>query len=264
MLVKDPKYRKNISKHQLQLLLVIFKFRFVSSEYLGRWLKKDKSTIYERLLVLVQQDYLRKDYDSTYRLRLRPAVYSLTTKGIRCLRSSNANLSELALRNMYKNKSASPQLVDKSLNVFRLALLLNDCYPDTFDIFTRSELSAFDDFLRPSPDLFLQRASQRSTKSSYQLEVIEAGTYTWIIKKRLHAHQNFYDKHNNWNGHYPAVLFVCGNTSTEKRIHRLVARGYFDFAIYTTTEERFTTNDTEVWLTGYNPDWDDEMEFVGL
>jgi len=258
-----PKYRKVISKSQLQLLLVIFKFRFVSSEYIGSWFKKDKSTIYERLFVLIQQGYIRKDYDSTYRLRLRPATYSLTTKGISYLRNSTITLSELALRNMYKNSSASLQLVDHSLNVFKLCLLLRSQYPSAFDMFTRSELSAYEHFIRPLPDLYVRRASKRSTKPSYQLEVIEAGTYTWIIRKRLQAHIDFLDESDDWN-EYPSLLFVCGNANTEKRVQRLVLNSYFDFEVYTATEERFNTDNTKVWLVDYDPDGDEEMELVKL
>jgi DNA-binding MarR family transcriptional regulator len=259
-----PKYRKSISKSQLKLLLVIFKFRFVSSEYVGKYVRKDKSTVYERLFVLVQQGYVRKDYDRSYRLQLRPAVYSLTTKGIKYLRDSDIKLSELALRNMYKNSSASLQLVDHSLNVFKLCLLLISQYSDTFDMFTRSELSSCYRLVRPLPDLYLRRASKRSTKSSYQLEVIEAGTYTWIIRKRLQAHQDFCEDSDAWNSNYPTLLFVCGNTNTEKRIQRLVLNSYLDFEVYTTTEERFNTDNTKVWLVDYDPDDDEEMELVGL
>ena len=264
VLVKVPKYRKSISKSQLRLLLVIFKFRFVSSEYVGKYLSKDKSTIYERLLVLIQQGYVRKDYDSTYHLRLRPAVYSLTAKGIKYLRDSDISLHEAALRNMYKNSSTSLQLVDHSLNVFKLCLLIKSQYPDIFDIFTRSELSAYDHFIRPLPDLYLRRSSKRSTKPSYYLETIEAGTYTWIIRKRLQAHQDFLDESDDWNDNYPNLLFICGNTSTEKRIQGLVLNSFLDFEVYTVTDERLDTNNAKVWLTEYDPDDDEEMEWVGL
>lgn len=270
VLDKVPKYRKSISKSQLRLLLIIFKFRFVSSEYIASWFNKDKSTIYERLFVLVSRGYIRKDYDNTYRLRLRPATYSLTVRGIKCLRGSEIKLSELALRNMYKNSSASLQLVEHSLNVFKLCVLLKNQYSDastdTFDIFTRSELSDYDDFIRPLPDLYLRRASKRSTKPSYQLEAIEAGTYTWIIRKRFQAHQDFLDESDTWDDNYPTLLFVCGNNNTEKRIQRLIFNSYFDFEVYTTTEERLNTNAAKVWLTEYDPDEDEDtdMEFVGL
>jgi hypothetical protein len=236
----------------------------VSSEYISHWLHKDKSTIYERLFVLVSRGYVRKDYDSTYRLRLRPAVYSLTAKGIKCLRESDVPLHEAALRNMYKNSSTSLQLVDHSLNVFKLCLLLRSQYPDVFDIFTRSELSAYDDFVRPLPDLYIRRTAKQSTKPSYQLEVIEAGTYAWIIRKRLQAHQDFYEESDDWSDNYPTLLFVCGNANTEKRIQRLVLNSYLDFEVYTVMEERLNTNETRSWLIDYDPDGDEEMELVGL
>ena len=236
----------------------------MSSEYVGKFVMKDKSTIYERLFVLVEQGYVRKDYDSTYRLRLRPAIYSLTTKGIKYLRNSEITLSELALRNMYKNSSASSQLVDHSLNVFKLCVVLRSQYPDTFDLFTRSELSAYDGFIRPLPDLYLRRANRRSTKSNYQLEVIEASTYTWMIRKRLQAHQDFLDESDDWNDDYPTLLFVCGNANTEKRIQRLVLNSYFDFEVCTTTEERLNANSTKVWLTDYDPDDEEEIDLVEL
>jgi DNA-binding transcriptional ArsR family regulator len=264
VLVKIPKYRKSISKSQLQLLLVVFKFRFVGSEYIGSWLHKDKSTIYERLYVLEKQGYVHKDYDSTYHLRLRPAIYSLTAKGIRYLRDSDIQLHEAALRNMYKNSSASLQLVDHSLNVFRLCVLLKSQYLDTVQLFTRPELSAYSQFIRPLFDVYIQQALKQSTKPNYQLEIIEAGTFTWIIRKRLQAHQDFLDECDDWHDDYPTLLFVCGNNSTEKRIQRLVLNSYFDFEVYTNTDERLKTGKTKVWLKEYDPYDGEEMEFVRL
>lgn len=265
MLVQSTKYKKSISS-QVRLLELLFKFRFLSVPLLSEYLEKDKSTVYERLSIVVKQGYVQKAYDSSYRLPPKPATYSLASKGIAYLRNNNQEdtYSEVALRNMYKNRSASLQLVDHSLNVFKLCLLLRSHYPNTFEIFTQSELSAFDDIIRPRPDLYLRRVSRRSTKPNYQLEIIEAGTFTWILKKRLQAHQNFYDEHEEWEDTYPALLFVCGNPNTEKRIQKIASGASFDFAVYTTTLERLDTNIAKAWVTNYDPDWDDEMECVGL
>lgn len=266
MLVKVPLSRKQISKSQLRLLLVIFKFRFVSSEYISRYLNKDKSTIYERLFVLLGQGYIRKDYNSSFRLRQRPAIYSLAPKGIKYIRSNGPkqNLSEAALRNMYKNKTASDQLIDHYLEVFKLCLLLKNQYPNTFDTFAASELSVFSDFIKPRPDLYLRRSSKRSQKSGYQLEIIESGTMTWIIKKRLQAHQSFCEENDSWDDDYPTLLLVCGNNSTERRIQRIIDNGGFDFTIQTTTQERIDSNSTRIWLKDYDFIWNDEMRFVDL
>lgn len=267
MLVKSPKYRKGISSNQVRLLEVLFKFRFSSVPLISEYLGKDKSTIYERLLVLVEQGYVKKNYDSSYRLPPRPATYSLAAKGIKHLRDNNqaGRYSETALRNMYKNRSASVPLVDHSLDVFKLCLQFKAQYPDVFAIFSKSEMAQFDDFLRPLPDLYVQRKSKRSTKPNYFLETIEAGTMTWILKKRIQAHQEWLDEHEeDWGDSYPTLLFVCSNASTEKRIQRLATNGGMDFEIYTTTRKRLEADNTKIWLHDFDPDWDEEMELVKL
>lgn len=250
MLGKSPKYRKSISSSQVRLLELLFKFRFVSVPLLSEWLKKDKSTVYERLLVLVEQGYAQKQYDSSYRLPPRPAAYSLAAKGIKYLRDSSQDdkYSQLALRNMYKNRSASVPLVDHSLDLFKLCLQLNKQHLETFDIFTKSEMTRFDDFLRPLSDLYLRRNNKRSAKPSYLLEVVEAGTMTWVLKKRIQIHQEWFEAHEEgWDEGYPTLLFICENNNTEKRIRNIVLNSYLDFGVYSTTRERLGTGETGVW-----------------
>ena len=117
---------------------------------------------------------------------------------------------------------------------------------------------------RPLCTASIETLSIQSTKPSYQLEFIEAGTYTWIIRKYLQAHQDFLEETNDWNDDYLTLLFVCGNANTEKRIQRLVLNSYFDFEVRTTTEERLNTDNTKVWLVEYDPEDDEEMELVQL
>ena len=124
MLVKQPKYRKQLSKDQVKLLGVIGKFRFVTVPLLSEWRNKDKSTIYERLLVLTEQGYLHKTYDKRWKLLGKPAVYSLAAKGVKALRDKTDWFPEAVYKNQYKNRTASLQLVDHSLDLFKLCVQL--------------------------------------------------------------------------------------------------------------------------------------------
>jgi len=273
VLVKSPKYRKSISGSQIRLLELLFKFRFVSVPLVSEWLAKDKSTIYERLLVLVEQGYVQKTYDSTYRLPPKPASYSLAAKGIRHLRDNNAEdrYSELALKNMYKNRSASVGLVDYSLDLFKLCLQLRNQYPDTFHIFTKSEMTRFDDFVRPLPDLYLkrietnrdiQKTAADDISQGYVLETLQPGIFTWILKKRIKAHQTLAEGFEDEFGYsYPTLLFICGNLSTEQRIQKIVEHAFLDYKIWTTTMERLTSSEIKIW----RDEWDeDEVLLRGL
>ena len=91
----EPKTRYKISESQLGLLLLIMKYRFASSDVLAEVLSKDRSTIYERLSLLVDQDYVMKVYDKTHRLRQRPVIYYLAPAGIRYLKKAGYDKTNL-------------------------------------------------------------------------------------------------------------------------------------------------------------------------
>jgi len=231
------------------------------------WRDKDKSTIYERLLVLYKQGYLYKHYEKGWRLLGKPAVYSLSAKGIKAIRNNmNGHFSEAVLRNQYKNNSASLQLVDHSVAMATLCVHFKRQYGDTMQIFTKTELAKYDEFIRPLPDIYLRKKRLKDGRyQHYYGEIIEAGTMTWLIRKRINAHQEWFDDNNDegwaFEDNYPTLLLVCGNVSTEKRVHRLVDDARFDFDVYTTTRERFESRKKDVWLQYRD---EDELEFVGI
>lgn len=264
MFVRSPKYRKRISDKQLGVLLLVGKFRFVSVPVLAEWLGKDKSSVYEQLIGLVEQGYVFRQYDSSYRLQGKPATYALTAKGIKYIRDNAPDVfTETTLRNLYKNRTASDTLVVQSLATAKLCLQLKKQYPDSFELFTKTELAKFEQFLRPLPDLYIRRSKKQASKpEEYLIEILEAGTFSWILRKRLQAHQENYEEHEDeWGEQYPTLLFVCGNASTEKRIHRLFNNGYATFDIMTTIEERLaiaSETNRKIWIASvWDVDWDE-------
>lgn len=267
MIVKEPKNRKLLSKNQLRLLGLICRFRFVTVPFIAEWQGKDKSTIYERLLVLSEQGYLNKQYNKRWRLLGKPAVYSLSAKGIRAVRNAtDGYFTEAVLRNQYKNSSASSQLVDHSLAVAKLCLQFKEMYTDRIQLFTKADIAKYDGFIRLLPDIYLQKNEiDNDASQHFQVEIIEAGTMTWIIKKCINAHVEWYEENNEegwvFEDNYPVLLFICGNASTEKRVHRLVDDTVSDFDIYTTTNERLDSGDMDIWLQYWD---EEELEYIEL
>lgn len=264
----DVQHRKQLSKGQIKLLGLLGKFRFVTVELISSWREKSKATIYERLAVLEDQGYTQKRYEKSWKLLGRPAVYSLTGKGLRVLRDYKPGyFTDAVIRNQYKNRSASLQLVDHSLDVAKLCVQLYKQYDGTYDIFAKSEIDQFEQFMRPLPDLYIRtnRKDEDDQAAHYQLETIEAGTFTWMIKKRISAHQEWFDENNDedwaFADNYPTLLLVCDNKSTEKRIHKMTDDAYMDFETWTTTRERFESGGKKIWLRHHD---EDEVEFMGL
>jgi predicted transcriptional regulator len=269
MLNVNPKYRRPLSAKQVRLLQVVFKFRFVSVDLLAEYLSKDRSSIYENLYVLVKQEYIAKQYDKTYRLRGRSASYCLATKGIRYLRE-NTNTSEKALRNMYKNKNMDETHIDKCLLVVRVALTLNKQANHAFDISTRYELTDQEFFLRPLPDLYLNRKKAKDGhKFDYTLDIFEPNLPTWILRKRLRDYQEHCYEAELDESNYPNVLLVAGNDSTERRLHKQFKYSMQDFEFYVTTLERLLNPDNihkPIWKDDVfdEEDEDEEVELRGL
>jgi hypothetical protein len=159
---------------------------------------------------------------------------------------------------MYRNKAASEQLVEQSLKNFKLCNQLQRQYPDTFDIYSKTELVQFDDdFLRPLCDLWLKRTKQQEDKpNEYQVEFIEAGAFSWLLRKRIVAHQDFFDESDEEV--YPYILFVTGNDSTERRIQRMLENCFADFEFWTTTVERLESGETKIWRQVFEDDEEDK------
>lgn len=264
----DVQHRSKLSDSQIKLLGLIAKFRFVTVELVSTWREKSKATMYERLAVLEDLGYVQKRYEKAWKLLGRPVVYSLTGKGLRVLRDTGSGyFTDAVIRNQYKNRSASLQLVDHSLDVAKLCVQLFKQYDSTYDIFAKSEIDQFEEFMCPLPDLYIRtnRNDEEDRPIHYQLEVVEAGTFTWMLKKRINAHQDWFDENNgeDWGfeDSYPNLLLICDNKSTEKRIHRLTDGYAFDFEIWTVTRERLATGEKKVWVQYYD---EDEMEYLPL
>lgn len=252
----EPKTRYRISESQVRLLLLIMKYRFVSNDVLADILGKDRSTIYERLSVLVDQGYVTKVYDKTHRLRQRPVIYYLAPKGIRYLKKAGYDKTNLH----YKNKTFTDEQIDEQFLLGKLARAIRKPYGKTFSLYTKYQLGADAFYLTPPP--YAKLAAKRDTTPDYFMEYFPAFHSSWNIRKRLNQHIDYADEHGECT--YPHLLLVCGNASTEKRVIRMTEEMYTEFEVFTTTQERLLSGDKEVWLKPDEVDWDEEVEFCGL
>ena len=260
MLVREPKYRRLLSSNQTRLLYILFKFRFGTSDLIAELVKKDRSTVYESLRTLEKQGYIHKFHDSSYRLRGRPAVYTLAAKGIKYLRDTG-KVDQTTLRNFYKNKRIAVEnepLVDQCLLVFRIFNVLKAQTGETFSIYTKYELDK-EHFVSPPPELWLQRKG-KSQKPDYILDLFPAGTMTWLLRKRLRQHQEFAEEYEYL---YPNLLLVAGNPNTEKRLFRQVESAIQDFEFYITQQEMLLVGEKKIWIDLMESD-EDELVRINL
>jgi predicted transcriptional regulator len=247
---QEPKTRYHISKSQIELMLYFLKCRFINSDLLAELLKKDRSTIYERLSVLVSQGYIAKQYDKTFRLKGRSATYCLAPAGIRYLKHHGYERTQLH----YKNKNFTDEQIDTQLLYVKIWLILRKQYPDKFYGYTKYQLDS-KDYIKPAPHLKLEGKTDKIP--DYLVEVFPAFTMSWRIRKRINMHC---DAANDSEYTYPHLLLIAGNISTEKRIIKMTADLYAGFDIFTTSLDRLMSGEKKIWLKPEEVDWYEKIQ----
>ena len=203
----EPKTRYKFSKNRVLLLLWTMKYRFVSSDILAVCLNKDRSTIYERLNVLVEQGYVAKLYDKTYRFKQRPVIYYLAPAGIRYLKTAGYERTQLH----YKNKDFTDKQIDEQLLLGEIARAIRKPYGDNFSLYTKYQLGADDFYLSPPP--YAKLIGKKNTIPDYFIEYF----------------------HNRFVGHhFRGIMFISNRTFfgwkiSTKKIRFLVVRSILYF-----------------------------------
>lgn len=251
----ETKKSYKLSNQQVLLLHTIFKYRFITSDLLAGLLHKDRSTIYERLAVLVEQGYIVKKYESSYRIDRRPATYYLAPAGIRYLKSRGIERTQIH----YKNKDMTESQIDEYYRYPQYSMAIHRNYPDTFRTQTKYQLDP-ENYLRPMPWLLF--VPDNDDTPEYFMEYIPAGELSWIIRKRINAHIAYADEEADYT--YPYLLLVAGNDNTEKRIVKMSEELYWDSQLFTTTEARLLSGKKDIWLRPEDVDWDEELVFCEL
>ena len=235
--------------------MYLHKYRFLTSDLLAVLLQKDRSTIYERLSVLVDQEFVAKQYDSSFRLRTRPATYCLAPTGIRYLKQQGIDRTQLH----YKSRNFTEEQIDEQLLYTKFATTLKSSYKQSFGIYTKYQLK-HGAYVQPTSHLFFQGKSDLTP--DYLVDYFPAFTASWRLKRRINQHDEAaYEAETI----YPHLLLVAGNTSTERRLVRFTEELYADFEVFVTTTERLLSGEKKIWLIPVETNLEDEeLEYHAL
>lgn len=246
--------RNKLNAKQISLLKLIYKFRFVTADLIAVHKSMSRSAVNYALAILVDQEYLGRRYDNSYKIAGKSAAYYLTSKSIQFLKES-FTLNNKVLMNMYKNKTVSDNFIDEKLLAMRTYLALRESYPDVFNIYTPQELGGFNDLPDPKPSLYLHRIKPSESKpNDYVLDII-SDSRLFIIKKRVQAYIEHCDSKVWGEDAYPTVLLVLGNSRAEYNVLKYTEPLLEDFDIYATTIKRLQGSDGN-----NNGIWSDAVE----
>jgi len=245
-----------LNSNQIQMLLLVFKYRYVTAALLARHKGTNKSAATKSLRILLEQEYIDRRYDNSYRLLGKSASYCLTPKGIKVVKE-DADKDEGALRAIYKDRKATDSFIEHNLSVMEALVQLKSLYGSHLMYFTRSQVMGFDIFPNPGPPLYMRESepAENEEPKEYMLEIY-TDTLAWIIRKRIDEYITHFDEEGWSKGrHYPTLLFVAPNKRIEKHLQKYVETARDDAYIpdkdlifmTTTVKDLFTRSNMFIW-----------------
>jgi DNA-binding MarR family transcriptional regulator len=256
---KYPKTRK-LTKKQLRILLLTYKFRFITPTLYAAYENKvSRSAMYVTLERLVKSGHLAKRRIPNNNFNNKGGRYYLTPKGFKQIEADIAYPEDVKPL-VYKNKRVSEVYVDQYVLTMRIYVHIRARFEQGFDIFTKSEISSFEELPRPLPELYLQRlpGSQGDPYEAFMLLCTDMPLF--LVKKRFNALIDHAEE-EGWEGeveYYPRLLFVLADEPTEHRFHAHVQKvkdstglDEDEPLVRTTTTDRILgeQKDIEVWKT---------------
>ena len=215
-------HRKQLNSLQIELLRTLYKFRFGTAELLSQYQEQSLRYTNKRLQILFDQEYIGRNYDSSYRIKGRAASYYLLPKVIQVLKT-NLELDPKGLHLQYYSRNAKATFTNHWLRLFRIYLKLDTLFDEDLDFFTSSELATEENYPRPLPDGFLSWSGSHQSTPDCMFELLESSTALDRLRQRVNCYMAHREA-DEWSGEYPAILLVCDNAGLERELQRYIAR----------------------------------------
>lgn len=238
---------------QIELLKLLYKFRFTTAPLLSEHKHKNLVTVTQSLKTLLDKKYIARNYSPAYKLAGRGAEYYLTNEGIRYLRQ-NYELSEAVLHAMYKNKTIGQPFIQKCLLIYQVYISLQNQYTQIMKLYTRSEMQDAEGFPAPLPDLYLT-----FNDKDYLLDIFTEYLF-FYVKKRIDLIMKHYES-DEWSDEvYPTILLVFPDSRIEAKAQAYIEKvkddAYIedgDLNILTTTQKALLDSSNKaIWSARKN------------
>jgi hypothetical protein len=228
-----PTYRRPLNEQQRDILALLARFRFGTSALLSSSFSTSQRYTHERLRILVEQEYIGKRYDNSYKLAGRPAEYYLLPKGIAVL-EENGMVSPKLLKLLAKDVNASERFIRHCLSVFAASMQLKILYGSSLQFRTRSDYAGNTLFPQPLPDGYAFTEDPKTEeRTHYFIECFDGTMPESVMRATITKHIEFYDN-DNWepNTPYPTIVLICRDerlkTKVDKWVQKAVAEGWSD------------------------------------
>lgn len=239
-----------LTAKQLDLLKLLFRFRFATAEHLAQAQNGvSLQSIRIRLKTMVANDLIVMKRDGSDRIMGKPATYRLSSKGMAELKKQGNKYSEKVLNAIRANRHSSENFINRHLSIFKIYNLLTSSYGNDLLFLTKSNLAAdkFEYLPEVKPDALIHLTSQ---DKSYFLYYLDESMPDFALFRRI-APIFEYEKSGKWEAateqDFPRVLIVSSTNRVEtvmrKRLSKVASDERSDIVFAGTTLERLSEGD---------------------
>lgn len=224
------KHRRKLNNEQLEVLELLYKFRFGSNNLFAQYFgKKDRSFVHKRLSILLERNLIGMRFEPSYRLQGRPAAYYLTPEGARTL--AEMRTIDINPKKIYKDKTVSESFVQHCMEIFAVHNQLRNAYGEPLRFITKTELSheQYDYFPKPLPDAHVRLRIDNVDKQ-YFLEVIPSDQPFFVTARRITRYIK-YQEDADWvvaETPLPIILMLCETEVLAKRLQKRAIKALDD------------------------------------
>ena len=205
-----------ITNKQQSILILIYRFRFLNRTQIQTILKhKYHKRIIDWLNDLYKKEYLGRIYSKKLSENIKPAVYYVSTNGIKHLRK--LEFPDEQIKKLYREKERSENFISKYILLADICLDLQSKSNEKlrFAALTASDFanpaSKHNFLVELGPDLVYMK-EERSMKRYYLLKILEPTLPLYSIRKKIKNYFDFYFS-NSWEDNtkenFPTILVVC-------------------------------------------------------
>lgn len=217
--------RSVLKQGQLDILELLYTYRFGSRQLLADSLGMKPDSLYRKLEVLVKHRLVGKRQESRMKLLGVPVAYFLTPKGLRTLAAlpRHEHITDVVVKASYHDKTLSQPFVIQTLRVYAQINRIKAFYPN-LRAFLRRDMARFSYFPKPFPDAFLSLPSNSADipPQRFFLDVIPDSLPNKPFFQRIANYAEFFDE-DGWkpvSKELPTLLLVGETGTTERRIQR--------------------------------------------
>ncbi|MFZ1250580.1 MAG: hypothetical protein WAR37_04005 [Candidatus Microsaccharimonas sp.] len=235
--------QRQLNQSQLELLHVLYRFRFGTRSLLAEYLKRPNNTsLYSKLSILEKYGVIATRYDKSYKLAGREAEYYVTPKGVRALNDAGVvDITDKGLQTAYRDKTVTDSYLRQLILLFTLRNQLCAVYPE-LQFFTARDIQDLDYFPKKRPTAFISLKTDKGIKRFF-VEYIPMQTSVSIIKGKLKRFTVYYEE-DGWSvtdTPFPTILYICEDGMTEQGVRWHIKRALYmsdtDMQYYTTTQK---------------------------